>query len=84
MKKKILFTIGALDNGGVAKSLLSLLTVIDKEHYDISLLNASRLSSQLYSGELISCDDTPNFSSFDVYRKEQEETSFKHLHKYIN
>lgn len=48
------------------------------------LLNASRLSSQLYSGELISCDDTPNFSSFDVYRKEQEETSFKHLHKYIN
>ena len=42
MKKKILFTIGALDNGGVAKSLLSLLTVIDKEHYDISLLIVGR------------------------------------------
>lgn len=36
--KKILFTIGRLDNGGVAKSLLSLLSVIDKQKYDISLL----------------------------------------------
>ena len=41
-KKKILFTIGVLDNGGVSKSLLSLLTVIDKEHYDVSLLIAGR------------------------------------------
>ncbi len=36
--QKILFTIGRLDNGGVAKSLLSLLSVIDKQQYDISLL----------------------------------------------
>lgn len=39
-RPKILFTIGALDNGGVAKSLLSLLSVIDKKQYDISLLIA--------------------------------------------
>ena len=40
--KKILFTIGRLDNGGVAKSLLSLLSVIDKQKYDISLLVVGR------------------------------------------
>lgn len=40
MKKKILFTIGVLDTGGVAKSLLSLLSTIDKEKYDISLFIA--------------------------------------------
>lgn len=39
-KSKILFTIGILDNGGVAKSLLSLLSVIDKERYDVELLIA--------------------------------------------
>lgn len=36
--KKVLFTIGRLDNGGVAKSLLSLLSTIDKKKYDVSLL----------------------------------------------
>lgn len=40
MRKKLLFTIGVLDGGGVAKSLLSLLSVIDKSHYDVSLLIA--------------------------------------------
>lgn len=38
MAKKILFIIGILDSGGVSKSLLSLLNVIDKKKYDISLL----------------------------------------------
>ena len=38
MRKKILFIIGILDTGGVSKSMLSLLNVIDKEKYDISLL----------------------------------------------
>ena len=38
MKSSILFTIGRLDNGGVSKSLISLLSVIDKSRYDISLL----------------------------------------------
>ena len=31
MRKKILFIIGILDTGGVSKSMLSLLNVIDKE-----------------------------------------------------
>lgn len=38
MRKKILFIIGILDTGGVSKSMLSLLNVIDKEKYEISLL----------------------------------------------
>lgn len=39
----ILFTIGALDGGGVTKSLLSLLDTIDKEEYNVSLLIGSYL-----------------------------------------
>ncbi len=42
MRPKLLFTIGSLDYGGVAKSLLSLLSVIDKEKYSVSLLIAGR------------------------------------------
>ena len=42
IKKKILFTIGSLDNGGVSKSLQSLLTVIDKKLFNVSLLIAGR------------------------------------------
>lgn len=38
MRKKILFIIGILDTGGVSKSMLSLLNVVDKERYDVSLL----------------------------------------------
>ena len=38
MRKKILFIIGVLDTGGVSKSMLSLLNVIDKEKYEVSLL----------------------------------------------
>ena len=38
MRKKILFIIGILDTGGVSKSMLSLLNVIDKEKYEVSLL----------------------------------------------
>lgn len=37
-KKQILFIHSILDSGGVSKSLLSILTVIDKEKYNVSLL----------------------------------------------
>lgn len=37
-KKSILFIMGKLDSGGVSKSMLNLLNVIDKEGYNISLL----------------------------------------------
>ena len=37
-KKSILFIMGKLDSGGVSKSMLNLLNVIDKEGYIISLL----------------------------------------------
>lgn len=40
--KKILFTIGTLDSGGVARSLLSLLETIDREHYEVHLFEATR------------------------------------------
>lgn len=36
-RKKILFLIGNLESGGVSKSMVSLLNVIDKRKYDISL-----------------------------------------------
>ena len=39
--KKILFILGVLDSGGVAKSLVNLLNVIDLKKYDISLLLCS-------------------------------------------
>ena len=38
MRKKVLFIIGCLDSGGVAKSLVTLMNVIDKKKYDIHLL----------------------------------------------
>lgn len=38
MKKKILFIIGNMETGGVSKSMVSLMNVIDREKYDISLL----------------------------------------------
>lgn len=40
-RKKILFLIGNLESGGVSKSMVSLLNVIDKKSYDISLWCAS-------------------------------------------
>lgn len=39
--RKILFTIGCLDSGGVSKSLINLLDTIDKETYEISLFVAN-------------------------------------------
>lgn len=36
--KKILFIVGSLDSGGVSKSMISLLQVIDKESYEVFLL----------------------------------------------
>lgn len=39
--KRILFTIGCLDSGGVSKSLINLLETIDKEIYDVSLFVAN-------------------------------------------
>lgn len=61
MKPKVLFTIGVLDNGGVAKSILSLLNVFDKEKYDVSLLIAGRdkgRNDEVPAGITIITDDT--------------------------
>ena len=37
MKKKILFLVGNMESGGVSKSMVNLLQVIDKQRYEISL-----------------------------------------------
>lgn len=53
MRKKVLFIIGILDTGGVSKSMLSLLNVIDKEKYEVSLLmmnTSGAFSDQIPSG----------------------------------
>lgn len=41
-KKRILFILGTLDSGGVSKSLVNLLNVIDRQKYDVSLLLCSQ------------------------------------------
>lgn len=38
LKKKILFIISSLESGGVSKSITSLLNIIDRKRYDISLM----------------------------------------------
>lgn len=40
MRKSVLFIIGDMETGGVSKSMVSLMNVIDREKYDISLLIA--------------------------------------------
>lgn len=47
-KKKILFILGVLDSGGVAKSLVSLVNAIDREKYDVSLLLVSKQRGPYY------------------------------------
>ena len=38
MRKSVLFIIGNMETGGVSKSMVSLMNVINREKYDISLL----------------------------------------------
>ncbi len=47
MKKKVLFIQGVLDTGGVSKSLLNLLSVFDKNQYDVTLLLMNPHNSNL-------------------------------------
>lgn len=59
MRKKILFIIGILDTGGVSKSMLSLLNVIDKETYEVSLLmmnTSGAFSDQIPTGVRVLSD----------------------------
>ena len=41
MKRKVLFIISNLQRGGVSKSITSLLNVIDRNRYDVSLMLVS-------------------------------------------
>ena len=59
MRKKVLFIIGILDTGGVSKSMLSLLNVIDKEKYEVSLLmmnTSGAFSDQIPTGVRVLSD----------------------------
>lgn len=59
MRKRILFIIGILDTGGVSKSMLSLLNVIDKEKYEVSLLmmnTSGAFSDQIPEGVRVLSD----------------------------
>lgn len=42
-KKKILFILGVLDSGGVAKSLVNLINAVDRDRFDVSLLVVSNI-----------------------------------------
>ena len=47
-RKKILFILGVLDSGGVAKSLVNLVNTIDRKVYDVSLLLVSNVRGPYY------------------------------------
>ena len=42
MKKKVLFMVSSMNIGGVEKSLLSLLSVIPKDKYDVTILTLEK------------------------------------------
>ena len=48
-RKKILFILGVLDSGGVAKSLVNLVNTIDRKVYDVSLLLVSNVRGPYYN-----------------------------------
>ena len=47
-RKKILFILGVLDSGGVAKSLVNLVNTVDRTAYDVSLLLVSNVRGPYY------------------------------------
>lgn len=47
-RKKILFILGVLDSGGVAKSLVNLVNTVDRKVYDVSLLLVSNVRGPYY------------------------------------
>lgn len=47
-RKKILFILGVLDSGGVAKSLVNLVNTMDRKVYDVSLLLVSNVRGPYY------------------------------------
>ena len=47
-RKKILFILGVLDSGGVAKSLVNLINAVDRKTYDVSLLLVSKSRGPYY------------------------------------
>lgn len=53
-RKKILFILGVLDSGGVAKSLVNLVNAVDRKTYDVSLLLVSKVRGPYY--ELLPAD----------------------------
>lgn len=48
VKKRILFILGVLDSGGVAKSLVSLVNTVDRSKYDVDLLLVSKSKGPFY------------------------------------
>ena len=59
MRKKILFLIGNLESGGVSKSMVSLLNVIDRNKYEISLWvgNPSGIFYDLLPNDIVLLSD---------------------------
>lgn len=79
MKKKILFAVKNLNIGGVEKALLSLLSVIPKEEYDIDLLLLEKAGGFL--------DDLPNdvnLITYDYYSNIADEVNLPPIKVIIN
>ena len=78
MKKKILFMVSSMNIGGVEKSLLSLLSVIPKEKYDITILTLEKKGGFLdYIPKHIKIEEAPWFKDIKPIIMESPQSTVK-------
>ena len=78
MKKKILFMISSMNIGGVEKSLISLLSVIPKEKYDITILTLEKKGGFLdYIPSYIKVDEATWFKDIKSIIMESPQSTVK-------
>ena len=78
MKKKILFMVSSMNIGGVEKSLLSLLSVIPKDKYDITVLTLEKKGGFLdYIPSYITVEETAWFKEIKPIIMESPQRTIK-------
>ena len=78
MKKKILFMVSSMNIGGVEKSLLSLLSVIPKDKYDITILTLEKKGGFLeYIPEHVKLEEATWFKDIKPIIMESPQSTIK-------
>lgn len=78
MKKKILFMVSSMNIGGVEKSLLSLLSVIPKDKYDLTVLTLEKKGGFLkYIPEHVKLEEAEWFKSVKPIIMESPQSTIK-------